>query len=194
MDVKFYFQLLEIVKVLTKIRGKTYSYTTNDFEFRNSFDQSNILKEFSVNNETYNSIDSTIFKLYCTSIYDNGLIFGSQCCSMNVCFESAWFLNFINHHEQTITLNNMKNAIINIAVDKDYNCIKIKDENITEEWIFQLMTLHDIPSYENFLLLNEIRKSMMQYNYPFSFSLAYNSEENLKIFLDKIQEFLNAQN
>lgn len=191
-----YFQLLEIVKVLTRIRGKSVSHHWNDGEARNYFHGgSNTTYRsltFSINETSTYTAKHTRFKLSCCTIHDTGVAF-SENCTLDVCFDVAWFMSGINHHKNKIVLNNIESDVMQIGIDCDDNCINLKDEHFTEEWLFQLMTRYDIPHYEDMLVLKEMRQHMMQYDYPFSFSLTYNNEEDLELFLDKTYNFLLEQ-
>lgn len=191
-------RLSEIIKIITRIRNKTLSYHWSDGAARDYFndkaDSFYRSLSFRVSEEdTYNSKHKyTRFKLSCCSFYDTGVIFSDNC-TLDICFDVTWFLSGINQHNKTIVLNNIKDDIIQVGVDSSRNCINLKDEDFTEEWLFQLMTRYDIPHYEDMLVLKDIRLDMMQYSYPISFALSYNNEDDLEVFLEKTYNFLLEQ-
>lgn len=191
-----YCQLLKIINIMTKVRGKSLSYQWNDGEARNYFhtgtNTSYRSLSFNVSEvETYLTVHLR-FQLSCCTFNSTGVAFGESCV-LDVCFDVAWFMSTIDHHNNKIVLNNIKNDDIQITVDNKYKCIKLRDNQLTEEWLFQLMTLYDIPSYEDMMVLKEIRENMMQHEFPFSFSLSYNNTEDLDFFLDKVYNFLLEQ-
>ena len=191
-----YLDLLKIMNIMTKVRGTSPSYQWNDGEARNYFysktNTSYRSLTFSVSEETTYTAKHIRFKLSCCTFNSTGVSFGESCV-LDVCFDVAWFMNGIDHHNKKIVLNNIQNDVIQICVDDKYQCINLKDDKFTEEWLFQLMTRYDIPHYEDMLVLKDIRTNMMQYSFPFSFSLTYNNEEDLNMFFDKVYNFLLEQ-
>lgn len=189
-------QLLEIVKVLPKIRGKSLSYHWSDNAAHDYFtDKTDTFYRslsFRISEENTYTARHTRFKLSCCYFTSTGVAFSDNC-TLDVCFDVAWFMSGINQHKNKIVLNNIESEVMQIGVDDNDNYINLKDEEFTEEWLFQLMTRYDIPPYEDMLVLKEMRECMMQHDYPFSFSLKYNNEEDLNIFLDKIYNFLLEQ-
>ncbi|AFC21502.1 hypothetical protein GAP32_054 [Cronobacter phage vB_CsaM_GAP32] len=179
--------------MLHKIRGKRLSYNWSDGAARDYFHKKcdTFYESLSFNVDetiTYNT-PHTRFKLTNCYISSTGVAFGESCV-MDVCFDTAWFLNGIDKHSKRIVLNNIEQDEMQLVVDEQKNCIILKEVQLTEEWLFQLMTLYDIPSYSDILIFKEIREHMMQYSYPMSFSVSYNNVNHLDLFFEKIHGYL----
>lgn len=192
-----YLQLVDIIKVLHNIRGKTLSYNWSDGTALD-FLQSGIggyrrSYSFNVKEDTTYTTKHTSFQLNNCTFTDTGVVFGNNC-KLDVCFDAAWYLNTIDKHKNKVSLNNVSTARTYVMYDEHTNAIEMSDNHFKEEYLFQLMTRYDIPYYEDMLLFNQIRTEMMRHDFHMSFLLDYSSEEDLKMFLDKVQEFLNDQN
>ncbi|AQW88573.1 hypothetical protein pEaSNUABM50_00046 [Erwinia phage pEa_SNUABM_50] len=188
--------LTDIASELYKIRNKTIEYSVSDGIAASLWPERKPFTSytFKVSGplETYTS---KYYKFVLSSMHhsENAVAF-AELCTLEVCFDTAWYINSIDHHRGRISLNNVNMDVLSICHDSTDNSamIVLRDEVITEEWLFQLMTKFDIPFYEDVLVLNSIRTDLFKFPYNVSFCIRY-SKEHLQNFLFKIKDFLHDQ-
>lgn len=190
-----YLQLLDIVSVLHDIRGQQLSYSWNDGIAKDFFSKGEFFNSYSFNvseDNTYTSKHTT-FKLSHCSYTDSGVSF-TEDCKLDVCFDTAWFLNSIDKHRNKICINNVLGAETMVRYTDNLDSLVLTDSHFVEDYLFQLMTQYDIMYFEDLLVMKEIRDLMKGHTFHMSFCLTYNTEEHLSTFLNKVQGFLNDQN
>lgn len=109
-------------------------------------------------------------------------------CKLSVAFDTAWYLNNISNFANRISINNLPNASA-ITITTENNLITLLPEQITEEWMFQLLTLHDIPYYEDMVEYVNIHETMSNMPFVMSINLTYN-EQYWDTFLENIKGYL----
>jgi hypothetical protein len=109
-------------------------------------------------------------------------------CSFNVAFDTAWYVNNISNVANRISINNLPNSSAYTITTKN-NLITLLPEQITEEWMFQLLTLHDIPYYEDMVEYVNIHETMNKMPFVMSINLNY-KEQYWDIFLENIKGYL----
>ena len=184
--------LHEIVKELPKLRDKPLVLKTSDTNIDFDYIRTgyHIQHSFSVkesDNPAHHQKQIN-FVLSRSSIGDVAASVQTLC-SLSVVYDVAWYFNNISKHSNQISLNNIPESNT-YFMSTGSNIVAILPDQITEEWLFQLLTLHDIPYYEEMVEYDSIHKTIRQIPFKMSINLNY-QEQYWSIFLEQVKRYLD---
>lgn len=184
--------LHEIVKELPKLRNKPFVIKTSDTNIDHDYVSTGyqIQHSFSVkesDNPAHHQKQIN-FTLSRSSICHVAASVQTLC-SLSVVYDVAWFFNNISKIHHQISMNNIpeSNAYF---MSTGGNVVAILPEQITEEWMFQLLTLHDIPYFEDMAEYDAIHNTIRELPFKMSFNFTYN-EQYWSTFLEQIKRYLD---
>lgn len=184
--------LHEIVKELPKLRDKPFvlktsdtnvefDYISTDYEVQYSFS----VKESDNPAHHQKQINFVLSKSTITHLAASV----QTVCSFSVVFDVAWYFNAIAKCYQQFSLNNIPESGA-YFMNSGTQMVAILPEQITEEWMFQLLSLHDIPYYEEMVEYDAIHNTIASLPFKMSFNLAYH-EQYCSTFLEQIKRYLD---
>lgn len=182
--------LHEVVKRLHLLKDVTHSFKDSDVESDYICTGYQVQHSFSVK-ESDNPAhqNKQINFVLSRSMINNMAASVQNLCSLSVVFDTAWYFNSISKIDNKCSLNNIPESNAYFVTSEE-SVLAIQPHQITEEWMFQLLTLHDIPFFEDMVEYNEIRNTINAL--PFKMSFSFNYDERYVItFLDTIQGYLD---
>lgn len=185
-------ELHEIVKELPKLRDNPFILKTSDTNIEHDYISTGyqIQHSFSVkesDNPAHHKKQIN-FTLSRSSICHVAASVQTLC-SLSVVYDVAWYFNNISKNSNQISLNNIPESNT-YFMSTGSNIVAILPEQISEEWMFQLLTLHDIPYYEEMTEYDAIHKTIRAL--PFKMSINFNYQEQYwSTFLEQIKRYLD---
>lgn len=184
--------LHEIVKDLPKLRDKPFVLKTRDTNVPCGVNSSeySIQYSFSVSESDHPSHHKKQINFTFSRSTISCLAASVQTlCSLSVVYDVAWFFNSISKVHNQISMNNIPESHA-YFMSTGGDVVAILPEQITEEWLFQLLTLHDIPFYEDMAEYDAIHKTIRAL--PFKMSINFNYQEQYwSTFLEQIKGYLD---
>lgn len=183
--------LHEIVLKLPKLQDDSCVIKHTDKKIENDFSTDSEIKySFSVNRPEYRlhnekQVDFVLSKSTFTPV----LAAVQTLCIFSVVFGTEWYYNGISKCYNQLSLNNIPDNS-KYYMKSGTKMIGISPEQITEEWMFQLLSLHDIPYYEEMVEYDNIRTTMKSLPFKISFHLSY-QEQYCSMFLEQIKGYLD---